>query len=164
MNDDASPSPKLIATAHHEAGHAVMAISLGRNIHKVTIKPGKSQFGTQHAGLCKLGDGRSKATKNAMEEEVLILLAGMVAESHVTGEYCAQGASEDLRLVQRLLCQRAGSESQHERMFRRLLDKAEHQLADEGHRYAVKLIANELIEKTTISGRAVRHFFQQAVK
>ena len=163
-NEAALPSPKLIATAYHEAGHAVMAVSLGRNIHKVTIKPGKSQFGSLRAGVCQLGDGRSKASKNLFEDEVLILLAGMVAEAQFTGEYCLQGASEDLAHVQQLICGRAGSDSQHQRMYRRLLDKTENTLSDEGHTGAIQAIAEELVQKVTISGRAVRHFFQQSVK
>ncbi len=154
---------KLTATAFHEAGHAVMAVSLGRTVHKVTVKPGGSQFGPAHAGRCLL-DGRSKASKNALEDEVLILFAGMVAESHFTDAYCPNGAAEDLRMIRQLLCQRAGSPSQHERMHRRLLDKTEHILADEGHAKAVQAIANELEKRITVSGRAVRHLFQQSVQ
>jgi hypothetical protein len=45
-----------------------------------------------------------------------------------------------------------------------LLDKTEHRLRDEGHAQAVVLIADQLVEKTTISGRAARHFFDQALK
>lgn len=64
----------------------------------------------------------------------------------------------------RLLHSRAGGDRQLERLERRLLDKTEHLLCDEGHAKAIELIAGELIQKTTISGRAVRHFFEQASK
>ena len=57
----------LIATAYHEAGHAVMAVSLGRPIEKVTIAPSKSQIGAMTSGLrlgvCKIQKGRTKPTK-----------------------------------------------------------------------------------------------------
>ncbi len=36
-----SVSLQLTATAYHEAGHAVMALSVGRLIQKVTILPGQ---------------------------------------------------------------------------------------------------------------------------
>lgn len=157
-------SLELTATAYHEAGHAVMAVSLGRLIQKVTILPGKSQFGQARLGLCELRKGRSKSSKDQLEDEVLILFAGMVAEARFTGHYCKQGATQDLRSIGRLLQERAGGEKQLERLQRRMLDKTEHLLGDEGHGKAIELIARELIEKTTISGRAVRHFFEQAVK
>ena len=94
----------------------------------------------------------------------MILLAGMVAESRVTGRYCADGAAQDLAFVERLLSDRARNERQLERLTRRILDKTEHILAEETHAEAIKLVADELIRKVTISGRAVRHFFEQATK
>lgn len=155
---------QLTATAYHEAGHAVMAVSLGRSIQKVTIKPGRSQFGEAQLGVCELKKGRSKRSKDLLEDEVLILFAGMVAEARFTGQYSPQGASQDLRVIGRLLDRRANSPRQIERLQRRLLDKTEHLLHDEGHAQAIEMIAQELIEKTIISGRAVRHFFDQAQK
>ncbi len=156
-------SLQLTATAYHEAGHAVMALSVGRLIQKVTILPGKSQFGETRLGVCEIHKGRSKVSKDLLEDEVLILLAGMVAEARFTGQYCQQGAAQDLSNIRRLLQSRASSESQLERLHRRLLDKTEHLLCDQRHAKAIELIAHELIQKTTISGRAVRHFFAQAL-
>ncbi|MFK8112533.1 MAG: cell division protein FtsH [Rubripirellula sp.] len=172
MNQDPSKPPipddqdssLLTATAFHEAGHAVMAMSLGRLVQKVTIVPGKSQFGDVRLGVCELKKGRSKASKNTLEDEVLILFAGMVAEAHFTGQYCRQGASQDLRTIHRLLASRSVNEGSNERLQRRLLNKTEHQLQDPGHAKAIELIARELIARTTISGRAVRHHFDQATK
>ena len=166
-NPDEAPDSaglQLAATAYHEAGHAVMAISLGRSIQKVTIQPGKSQRGQTQLGVCEIQKGRFKPTKNMLEDDVLILFAGMVAEARSTGQYCHQGASQDIRAIERMLEDRARNESQMVKLQRRLLDKAEHILHDEGHSHAIELIARELIEKTTISGRAVRHFFDQAMK
>ncbi|GAB5402875.1 MAG: cell division protein FtsH [Aureliella sp.] len=149
-------------TAYHEAGHAVMAFSLGRPIQKVTIAPGKLQTGGVRLGVCEMQKGRSKPTDDWLEDEVLILLAGMVAESHVTHQYNPRGASQDLRAVERLLASRAKNEKALHRLHRRMLDKTEHILGDSLHSRAVQLVAEELLAKVTISGRAVRHFFQQA--
>jgi hypothetical protein len=75
-DDQSDPaSLRLAATAYHEAGHAVMALSLGRLIQKVTILPGKSQFGEVRLGACEIRKGRSKASKDLLEDEALILLA-----------------------------------------------------------------------------------------
>jgi hypothetical protein len=152
------------ATAWHEAGHAVMAVSLGRSIEKVTISPARLQTGGSRLGICKIQKGRSKASNDRLEEDVMILLAGMVAESRFTGRYCTDGAAQDLSFVERLLSKRASNERQLERLTRRMLDKTEHILTDEGHAKAIQFIAEELIRKVTISGRAVRHFFQQAMR
>ena len=152
------------ATAWHEAGHAVMAVSLGRSIEKVTISPAQLQTGGSRLGICKIQKGRSKASNDRLEEDVMILLAGMVGESRFTGRYCVDGAAQDLAFVERLLSTRASNERQLERLTRRMLDKTEHVLAAEGHAKAVELIAEELVRKVTVSGRAVRHFFQQATQ
>ncbi len=158
------PSEALVATAYHEAGHAVVAVSLGRLIDKVSIRPGNSPQGKSRLGVCQLRKGRSKATRNEFEDDILILFAGMVAESNFTGQYCKQGAGQDLQMVKRILQQRVRNQKQFDRIFQRLLDKAEHVLDDEAHSQAVELVAKDLIERETISGRAVRHFFDQAVK
>ncbi len=153
---------ELISTAHHEAGHAVMAVSLGRTIHKVSIAPGKPQFGAAKLGHCEIKKGGSKGSHDRLEDDVLILLAGMVAEAQLTGRYCQRGAARDLKDVANLLCTRAASPRQHETLQRRMLSKTEHILSDAAHVEAIKTIANELLTKTTISGRLVRHHFQQA--
>ena len=97
---------KAIATAYHEAGHAVMALSFGCPIKKVTIVPGRSWLGQYRLGVCELQKGRSGNAKNLLDDEIVILFAGMVAEAHFTGRYCESGAAEDLRTIRRLLCRR----------------------------------------------------------
>ncbi len=163
-NEDPPVNLALRATAWHEAGHAVMAVSLGRSIEKVTISPAQLQNGRSRLGICKIQKGRSRKSNDQLEEDVMILLAGMVAESRVTGRYCADGAAQDLAFVEKLLSTRARNERQLERLTGRILDKTEHVLTEEAHAKAIKLIAEELVRKVTISGRAVRHFFQQATK
>ena len=156
--------PKQAATAYHEAGHAVMAVSLGRSIQKVTIAPGKKQFGGTRLGVCEIKKGRTRSSHDPLEDDVLVLLAGMVAEAKFTGRYCESGAAQDLRDVSSRLCQRAASPRQHETLRRRMLAKTEHILHDAAHTAAVELIAGELIQRTTISGRTVRHHFDEACR
>jgi ATP-dependent Zn protease len=157
-----SVTTELTATAYHEAGHAVMAIMLGRPIEKVTISPAQLQTGGRRLGLCKVQKGRSKPSKDELEDDVLIMLAGMVAEGRITGRYCQAAAGQDLRTVERLLANRAKTERQLDRLIRRSLDKAEHLLAADIAAKAVELIANEVLQRETISGRSVRQLYQQA--
>ncbi len=155
---------QLTATAYHEAGHAVMALALGRLVQKVTVVARKSQVGGTQLGVCQMKNGRSKASRNLLDDEVMILFAGMVAEARYTGQYCQQAARQDLRTIKRLLCDRVSNQSQHDRLHRRLLDKTEHVLSRNGHPQAIELIANELIQKLTVSGRAVRHHYEQTTR
>lgn len=157
-------SPSQIATAYHEAGHAVMAYVLGRLVEKVTVSPAQLQTGGFRLGACKMQKGRSRPSKDHVEDEVLILLAGMVGESHYTQRYCQAGAAQDLQAVKRVLSTRTPRERQLQRRVQRLLDKAEHVLNDRVNRRAIAMIAKELLEKETISGRAVRHLLQEAAR
>ena len=85
---------------------------------------------------------------------------GIAAEARHTGAYAWDGAARDQQYVRRLAVQRAG-ERQAERLVRRLLAKAEHLIAQDGHWRAVELIAAELLRRGAISGRAARHLFDQ---
>jgi len=158
-----TPSKGLIATAYHEAGHAVMAHLLGRLVEKVTIVHGQTHSGVGRLGTCKLQNGRCKASRDPIEDQVLILLSGMVAECRVTGRYCQVGASQDLQMVQALLsANRATNERQLQKIAKRMLYKTEHLLSTAKAAKAIELIANELLAKQIISGRAVRHFWELA--
>lgn len=163
MNEEDAFAFALKATAYHEAGHAVMALYLGRPIQKVTIAPGKSALGDEHLGLCHVKKSPGKGSKDWFEDEVMILLAGMVAEAQITGQYCAAGAARDLRYARRFLQSRAESERQIERLERRLLSKTENHLSDRALWSAVELIAAELLKSETISGRAAKHFYETAI-
>ena len=70
--DDRSNDPKHVATAYHEAGHAVVAISLGRQIKKATIKQANLQTGGVRLGAVVFEKGRSKASADWLEDEVMI--------------------------------------------------------------------------------------------
>ena len=150
------PPSELVATAYHEAGHAVVALALGRPVHRVTVRPT-----TDRLGQCEFKKGRHQPTDDWVEDEILIALAGMAAEAKATGVYERGGAARDLRFARSLMLQRA-SERSLERFERRMLGKVEHLLGDDGHWRAVEAIAAELVAKETISGRQAVHLFEQS--
>ncbi|MEX1097488.1 MAG: hypothetical protein WED34_15690 [Planctomycetales bacterium] len=158
MDSSSNMSPDQIATAYHEAGHAVMALALGRPVHRVSVLPNHL-----HLGHCDFSKGAFRPTKDELERETLILLAGLAAEARRMGRYAWEAAEHDLRCVRSLTRTRAADERQAERLERRLLDKTEHLLNQPGAWTATERIAEELLRKTTISGRAARHLFDQAV-
>ena len=143
------------ATAYHEAGHAVVALALGRPIHRVSVLP-DGQF----LGLCQFGKGVFRPSEDWLEREILIALGGIAAEARHTGDYAWDAADRDRQYVRQLAVQRAG-ERQAERLERRLLAKAEHLLGQEGNWRAVELIAAELLQRGVISGRTARHLFDR---
>ena len=143
------------STAYHEAGHAVIAIALGRSVQRVSILPK-----LQTLGRCEFQKGKPRPTEDWLEREILISLAGLAAEARHTGQYSWAGATQDLQSVQRLAVMRAG-ERHYERLQKRLLAKVEHMLERPELWRAVELIASELLKSETISGRAVVHLFEQ---
>lgn len=155
--DDASPPPDDVATAYHEAGHAVIALALGCPVQKLSIKPAERWL-----GRCEFRKGRFAAYKDLAEAQILILLAGLAAEARHTGRYGWDEAAHDLDLVRSLLGARAADDRRAERLELRLLDKTEHMLDRPELWLAVERVAAELLRRTTISGRTARHLFEQA--
>src|SRR5262245_42115832 len=149
-------APSAEAAAYHEAGHAVVALALGRPIHRVSLTPDRAGL-----GLCEFGKGVFRPSEDWLEREILIALGGVAAEARFTGDYAWDAADRDLQYVRDLAVQRAG-DRQADRLERRLLAKAEHLLAKPGHWRAIERIAAELLRLGAISGRAARHLFDQA--
>ena len=143
------------ATAYHEAGHAVVALALGRPVQRVSVLPDRARL-----GHCEFKKGKYKPSEDWLEREILIALGGVAAEARLTGDYAWDGAARDHRYVHGLAVQRAG-ERQAARLIQRLLAKAEHVLAHEGNWRSVELIAAELLERGVISGRTVQHLFDR---
>ena len=58
-------------TAYHEAGHAVIALALGRTIHKVSVLPNRERLGE-----CRFGKGNARATDDWLEPAQIAGIAG----------------------------------------------------------------------------------------
>lgn len=144
-------------TAYHEAGHAVMALLVGRTVQKVSIIPSQNRL-----GAVTMQKGRSKQVQDKLEAEMLILLAGMAAEGRKSGRYNLQGAAQDLRHVEQLALSRAGNPKQATKLIHKTLDKTQHMLSHKANWAAVKAIAAELLEHESISGRAATHHLELA--
>ncbi|MGJ8672873.1 M50 family metallopeptidase [Rubritalea sp.] len=144
-------------TAYHEAGHAVMAILMGRSVQKVSIIPSQNRL-----GAVTMQKGRAKQVQDKLEAEMLILLAGMAAEGRKSGQYNLVGASQDLRMVEKLALSRAGNPKQATKLIHKTLDKTQHLLSNKANWSAVKAIAKELLENESISGRAAVHHLELA--
>lgn len=146
-----------VATAYHEAGHAVVAIALGRSIEKLTIVRN-----TLRLGVVNFGSRRTGRRQDYFESEAMILLAGIVSEARITGKMNWSGARHDLLQLERLISGRVATEKAADRLQRRLFDKAEHLLSQSEIWAAVEKIAQGLLLHRSLSGRAARHMFEEA--
>lgn len=157
-NSGMSPEPPAfdLATAYHEAGHAVVALTLDRPVHRVSVLPNQ-----QLLGKCEFRKGVQRPSDDWVETEILISLAGMAAEARHTGTYDRVAAGRDLTYARKLMLYRASDRSL-DRFERRMLAKVEHLLGDDGVWRAVELIAGELVKLGVLSGRAARHFYELA--
>jgi ATP-dependent Zn protease len=156
VGDRSEVTPEATATAYHEAGHAVVALAVGRPVHKVSIRP-KADW----LGRCEFRKPLVRPSDDWLEDEILIALAGLAAEARHTGTYDRDAAGRDLRYVRKLAAQRA-SERALDRFERRMLAKTENLLADDANWEAVEAIAAELLKLGEISGRAARHLYDRA--
>jgi ATP-dependent Zn protease len=155
----ASDAEQDLATAYHEAGHAVVALSLGRSIEKLSIVRNSLRL-----GAVNLGSSRRGRRDDYFEKEALVLLAGLLSEARITGKLNWNGARQDVLNLRKLISARVGTEKAAERLERRLFDKTEHYLSQAGIWEAIEKIAKELLQHRSISGRSARHVYDQATK
>ncbi|WP_199084641.1 AAA family ATPase [Bosea sp. ASV33] len=162
--------------ATHEAGHAVVAMALGRRVeHASTVSVGKRGGGVLAEAIGNIG------TRARIEEQVAILLAGRAAEALLLGE-SSSGACADLEAATNLVCsihaslglgaaitQRAPIEdARHaliDRSFREVVE-AELRVLDarcrdilSTHLTRLQAIADSLSERRAISGDELRKLF-----
>ena len=156
--DEAPPTVGDEATAFHEAGHAVAALALDRPVVRVSIRPDRDAL-----GICAFGKAVFRPSKDWLEREVLIALAGMAAEAKRTGAYDREAAGRDLRYAGKLAMQRGG-ERQAERLQRRMLARVENLLERPANWAAVERIAAELLRSGEMSGRQARHLYDECVR
>jgi len=73
-----------LATAYHEAGHAVIALFLGVRVHTATARKQESYDGlVRHAKLVRLsdhGDAGDNSVRARWEKAILIAMAGGIAQ------------------------------------------------------------------------------------
>lgn len=150
------------ATAYHEAGHAVATYFLGRagRVKRVTIVPDPKQdtLGCMHhAGARRRfrpdidWDG---ATRLRLEAEIMILLAGGIAEARATGPRAPGGCTRDDEHAADLALYAGASERQADPFLKWLEIRTEELIAT---RWAqVEAVAAALLRRGTLDEHALR--------
>jgi hypothetical protein len=94
---------KLKRVAYHEAGHAVVALSLRRRFRYVTIVPKDNSLGhvlkTAKPESIEPDCDASPRVDRWIEREVMVIMAGSLAEEVFTGLHNPIGASSDYEAV-----------------------------------------------------------------
>ena len=155
-------SRDLTPTAHHEAGHAVMAIVLRRRWREVSIEPDEGSYGKTH--MAKLGERfqpdievDAKA-QHTIEREAMIFLAGPEAETLRTGRRNNVGALHDRQCVLSLLEYVVGYEKELAVYPEWVRCRTLNQLPEPMLWSRVELLAERLLERrrlTSVEARAL---------
>lgn len=162
--------------AIHEAGHAVAALALGRHVdHASTVSIGVRGGGVLTDGVGGIG------TRQRLEDQVVIMLAGRAAEILMLGEG-SSGCHVDLALATTYACAIHGSFGLGATLLQRApANDAARALADPGfreqieaelhildercmkllsdHRRQLMAIADALEQRRTLSGDELRKLF-----
>lgn len=173
---NAEDEETLRRIAIHEAGHAVMAMALGRRVdHASTVSIGKRGGGVLAEAIGNIG------TRSRIEDQVVILLAGRGAEALLLGE-SSSGAHADLEAATNLVCSIHGSLGLGSNIIQRApISEAKDALIDRGFRELVETelrsldarcseillehlsqlhaIADALNERRALSGDQLRKLF-----
>ena len=159
---------KLKATAYHEAGHAVAAFAMGKRFKKVSVIPNSDEDSLGRVSGCgwksklnpEFDDGAR--VRNLVEAQIIILLAGPVAEAKLTGQFNHIGASKDYEYVVRYASYLTGSSDETTAYINWLIEKTKNVLST--YRWnALEQLADELIKRREIAYKAAREIIRKGI-
>ncbi len=155
-NDSMSP---IDLTAVHEAGHATVAHLLGLTVSQLEILGGPAELGSCHT--LRLPEGEPIAREHALEDALLVAVAGVVAESLATGASGWDEDSHDLDHAVRLGLELTGDCESANKLLVRTGRRVRRALAR--HWDSVTLLARELEREKRLSGKQVDAILESAL-
>lgn len=171
-NRAASPTQRE-RLAYHEAGHAVALLDCRRGLKHITIVPGEGHLGRNTpAPLPSFHPDRDDgpSTRLRVEQSVVGLLGGAVAEAHLLGRDCRlgdfkrYGGAVDLARAYRLVCFQSAGDEEANAYLSWLFERTKSVIAFPQNWAAVKAIAQALLHQQELSGRAARRIYDAAVE
>lgn len=99
MNGFPMTEVEKFRTAVHESGHALVSVLCGKTVQRATIKPHENFLGMVQTEAVEGDYGWSMAS---IKDQIKILLAGMIAEKVVLGNF-KSGNSSDLNYANNIL-------------------------------------------------------------
>ncbi len=160
---------ELKETAYHEAGHAVANFAIGRRFRKVSIipVPEHNSLGRVTGSGWKsrlnpeLDDTEKLRLRRMVEAEIVVSLAGVVAEAQLTGLYNHIGASKDYQDAVFYATYVTDSTKETEAYIAWLLEKTKNILWRRWD--AVELLATELIKQREIGYTTTRKIIRKGL-
>lgn len=139
---------KRLATAHHEAGHAIAAIRMGLGVSRVGIYPATTE--RTYSGECQ------PARQGDDFRYIVFVLAGLIAGRRFDGRASDFGASGDRAIIREVLSNRYRRTvvSLDVPIVRKARLQAESIVSENWPE--VTAVANELMANIELSGDAVR--------
>ncbi len=153
------PSILIDLTAVHEAGHATVAHLLGLTVSQLEILGGPAQLGSCHT--LRLPDGGPIAREHALEDALLVAMAGVVAENLATGADDWDEDSHDLDHAVRLALELTGDCEEAHALLLRTGRRVRRALAR--HWDSVTLLARRLERAKCLSGKEVDAILDDAL-
>lgn len=156
--------------AYHEAGHAIVAVSLRRRIKQVSIVPnperrsaGHVAFGVAPQWLTPDFDAHP-STRGYIERELMCLYGGLASELVHLGTQDPVAGSDDMDKAHELAC-RYCSKNEHEAIAycRWLMARTATLLERQGNLAAVETVVRALLAGKVVSARQVRKIWMDAL-
>ncbi len=157
----------LKATAFHEAGHAVMAWTLGVRLKRVSVVPSKNAAGECHYGKLSQSKhfevGDSDRVRLRTEKLIMVALAGSTAQQlYSPRSYHHYQAKSDYDTVAQLALSITGPPKETNAYLKWLEIRTRETLRLPWHWDAVKAMAEALIKRGTVSSREAKQVIRQA--
>lgn len=159
---------KLKKTAYHEAGHAVAAFAMNKRFTRVSIIANPDDNSLGRVLGCgwdsKLNPEFDKGVRirQRVEAQIIISLAGPVAEAKLTSRYNHIGASRDYHDAVFFASYVTGSSQETSAFLNWLIEKTKNILS-QYYWDAVKLLADELIKLREIGYLTARKIIRKGI-
>jgi len=148
--------------AHHEAGHAAIAVALGTGVRVASIEPDKAEGTLGHVAERDL-DAASRpdvddeyAVRKALEPRIISALAGVIAERrYSSGRHNWAGARSDLAAVDDMVLRCVGGDPHLRRHYLRWLQRRAELQVDRWWP-SIQGVATALNERTVLDEEAIR--------
>jgi hypothetical protein len=167
MNREERRARGLGATAHHEAGHAVACIVLGRAFVRVTIMPEGDSLGhirkTPPPKSLQPDIETGPRERRWIEREALIALAGPAAEARFLGRRDRQGARGDVDRAVGLAEYLYPPGKVLDKYLDFMSERAASFVATPANWTRIEALAGSLVVRRTLSGREAREICRLAL-
>jgi len=152
---------ELLRVAYHEAGHAVAAIVENRSFRSVTIVPTEDALGSCSASRWPRNSNPEYSTDlltlKRLESDIIVFLAGHIAEKHFSGRNNWVGSSHDRRAAADYASYLVGSDEELAAYQEWLWIRTEGLVRV--YQQEIATLATSLLTEKTIQGKRAREIF-----